>query len=157
MAAVPVVRKLLIGGAVVSLVWFILIITHLNDLGASEQGHRILLHPRNLHGNDLESVDSSPRPQNVSPTSHQVDLPPEVEVLTHNHLNHHNTATAKRIQESSIYDKYFVNKTEVPRGRPLTRDEFLDLEDGMKRHSFNVSASERIPLDRPLPDLRPKQ
>ena len=37
----------------------------------------------------------------------------------------------------------------------LTNDELLDIEKGMERHSFNVTASNMIPLDREVPNFKP--
>ena len=37
----------------------------------------------------------------------------------------------------------------------LTPDELLDIEHAMDRHSFNISASNAIPLDREVPNFKP--
>ena len=56
--------------------------------------------------------------------------------------------------------QFIMDKNSGGRGknlpRALTEDEYLDVKDSYNRHSFNVVASENVPLRRSVPDTRPK-
>ncbi|ELT87486.1 hypothetical protein CAPTEDRAFT_155466 [Capitella teleta] len=188
-------KKVVIGVSMVTIVWFVLIVTYLSDLGKTERFHGILRHPREARiglapsanqslNFEYEIVDVESLKQDKlaplfatgtstahSPELNEIDselngLANELHVPTvpsnryaksYNVPNKSSSPATNAYQDNGFYDKLFINKTVIDRGRAITRDEFLDLESGMQRHSFNVRASELLPLDRPIPDYRPTQ
>jgi hypothetical protein len=82
------------------------------------------------------------------------------------HLNHdgdEKNELLKDLREKVITDlpeaQNIVTKERIYVGNEisLTADEMLDIENGMERHSFNVTASNAIPLDRDVPSFKPAE
>ena len=72
------------------------------------------------------------------------------------HLKHGRQRHQGQILKISLTERPSITDEDEDVERiSLTKDELLDIENGVDRHSFNVTASNRIPLDRKVPNFKP--
>ena len=111
-------------------------------------------------GSRINYVNINHRPNRNATTPNTKS--PKLKWSSHRHPPQ-SSRQKRDVNKTNLYGNYsksartnqnpvIMQKTEV-----LSADSRLDLQDGISRHSFNVSASHSLPSLRQLPDTRPKR